>query len=296
MKQRWFLVACLAVTACGKSDATSKDRGAPASTPSAPASTPSAQPPRAAADAIPADGLAFPRVPPRVGDKVVVTSSRSRSTTVAARPGEAVTAIEARAEDTEVMAVDGDLVTKLKVAYRTFSSVETTGGVARDLPTPTAGQTYVVWREGDALAATRADGAAVSPDELATLRKHQVRVGRPDGLQEIVAARRWKVGEQVAMTPAELARVSAALGGAPDGAPIVAMGLALQSADAKVVVFALTMTIERRDAAGPGTQALTGVAKVERGAGRVLEVKLGGPIAGDAGTSGTMDAITKYTY
>ena len=71
---------------------------------------------------------------------VVVTSSRTRSTTVAARPGEAVTAIEAREEDTEVMAVDGDLVTKLKVAYRTFSSVETTGGVARDLPTPTAGQ------------------------------------------------------------------------------------------------------------------------------------------------------------
>ena len=294
MKQRWFLVACLAVTACGKSDATSKDRAAPAPTTSGP--TTSAPPPRATADDIPADGLAFPRVPPRVGDKVVVTSSRSRSTTVAARPGEAVTAIEAREEDTEVMAVDGDVVTKLKVGYRTFSSVETTGGAARDLPTPTAGQTYVVWREGDALAATRADGAAVSPEELATLREHQVRVGRPDGVQEIVAAHRWKVGDQVAMTPTELARVSAAMGGAPDGTPIVAMGLALQSADAKVAVFALTMTIERRGAAGPSTQALTGIVKVERHAGRVLEVKLGGPIAGDAGTSGTMDAITKYTY
>ncbi|MBK7197440.1 MAG: hypothetical protein IPH80_33740 [Myxococcales bacterium] len=45
-----------------------------------------------------------------------------------------------------------------------------------------------MWREGDALRATRADGAAVSPDELATLSKHQVRVGRPDGLQEIVAS------------------------------------------------------------------------------------------------------------
>jgi len=90
--------------------------------------------------------------------------------------------------------------------------------------------------------------------------------------------------------------VSAAMGGEPDGAPIVAMGLGLQSADAKVVVFAMTMTVERRGAAGPGTQALTGIAKVERRSGRVLEVKLGGPIAGDAGVSGTMDAITKYTY
>ncbi len=289
MKQLWILVTCLAVTACGKSDATSKDRAPPAQ-------TTAGSPPRAVADEVPADGLTFPRVPPRVGDKVVVTSSRSRSTTVAARPGEAVTAIEAREEDTEVMAVDGDLVTRLKVGYRTFSSAEVTGGVSRDLPAPTAGQTYVVWREGDALRATRADGAAVAPDELATLSKHQVRVGRPDGLQEIVAAHRWKRGDTVAMTPAEMARVSAAMGGEPDGAPVVAMGLALQSADAKVVVFAMTMTIERRGAAGPGTQALTGVATVERASGRVLEVKLGGPIAGDAGASGTMDAITKYTY
>lgn len=289
MKQLWFLVACLAVTACGKSDATRTDRASPAPTTAGP-------PPRAAADDLPADGLTFPRVLPQVGDKVVVTSSRSRSTTVAARPGEAVTAIEAREEDTEVMAVDGDLATKLKVAYRTCSSVETTGGAARDLPTPTAGQAYVVWREGDAVAATRADGAAVSPEELATLRDHQVRVGRPDGLQEIIAAHRWKRGDQVAMTPAELARVSAAMGGEPDGAPIVAMGLALQSADAKVVVFAMTMTIERRGAAGPAPQALTGIAKVERRSGRVLEVKLGGAIAGAPGVSGTMDAITKFTY
>ncbi len=275
MKRLWILVACLAVTACGKSDATSKDRAPPAPTTSGP-------PPRAAADDVPADGLTFPRVPPRVGDKVVVTSSRSRSTTVAARPGEAVTAIEARAEDTEVMAVDGDLVTRLKVGYRTFSSAEMTGGASRDLPAPTAGQTYEVWREGDALRATRADGAAVSPDELATLSKHQVRVGRPDGLQEIVAAHRWKRGDTLAMTAAELARVSAALGGEPDGAPVVAMGLGLQSADAKVVVFAMTMTmtVERRGAAGPGTQALTGIAKVERRSGRVLEVKLGGPALG----------------
>lgn len=295
MKQRWILIACLAATACGKSDATSKDRAPPAPTTSGPPPT-SGPAPRAAADDVPADGLAFPRVPPRVGDKVVVTSSRSRSTTAAARPGEAVTAIEAREEDTEVMAVDGDLVTKLKVGYRTFSSAEMTGGAARDLPTPTAGQTYVVWREGDALRATRADGAAVSPDELATLTRHQVRVGRPDGLQEIVAAHRWKRGEQVQMTPAELARVSAALGGEPDGAPVVAMGLGLQSADAKVVVLAMTMTIERGGAASARAQALTGVVKVERRSGRVLEVKLGGPIAGDAGVAGTMDAITKYTY
>lgn len=295
MKQRWILIACLAVTACGKSDATSKDRAPPAPTASGPPPT-SGPPPRAAADDIPADGLSFPRVPPRVGDKVVVTSSRTRSTTAAGRPSAAVTTIEAREEDTEVLAVDGDRVTRLKVGYRTFSSAEMTGGASRDLPAPTAGQTYVVWRDGDALAATRADGAAVSPDELATLAKHQVRVGRPDGLQEIVAAHRWKRGDQVAMTAAELARVSAALGGEPDGAPVVAMGLGLQSADAKVVVLAMTMTIERRGAAGAATQALTGVATIERRSGRVLEVKLGGPIAGDAGVAGTMDAITKYAY
>lgn len=289
MKLLWILVVGLAATACGKSAAPSKDRAPPVPTTADAA-------PRPAADDIPADGLTFPPVAPAVGDKVVVTSSRTRSVMAADRPGIQVTTAVVREEDTEVMAVDGDRVTRLKVGYRTCSSTEVVGNTSTELPIPTAGQTYLVWREGDALQATRADGAPVSPEELATLGKHQARVGRPDGLQAVVAARRWKRDEPVPLAATDLARVAPAVVGEDPDARLVAMGLTLQSADAKRAVFAVTATIERAGTAGSATQALTGLVKVQRVGGRVLEVHLGGPIADGGGASGTMDAITRFTY
>ena len=190
------------------------------------------------------------------------------------------------------------LVTKLKVSYPKVVIAETIAGKTKDKPTPTAGKSYVVWREAGALKATLADGSAVSPEELKVLAKGQKSVGRPDVMQQIMAEHVWRVGEVVAMSPDEITRLTEVIGGADDAGKLTAMGFTLQTTDAQTATFAMTMALETAGPKGTMKVSLTGTAKVDRHSGRALGVSAAGPFEGDMGVpiTGTMTATTSYAY
>ncbi len=297
MKHVAALAVCLALVACDKK----KKADPPAPPAPAPTEVTPPPPPPSPISAPPIAGLTIPNVPPKIGDKVVETNHRTMVAKVEPKPGVSieVTTTEEREEDREVLAVDGAVITKVKVAYPKFTITESAMGKQKAKPTPTAGKTYLVWRDGGELKATLADGGAVSPEELTMLGKHQKGVGRPDVMQAIFAAHTWKTGEQVAMTPAELAQLAAVVGAEDDdGSELKAMGFALQSADDKVALFTMTLVLEQTSPKGSMKMSMTGSAKIDRNSGRALEVKVSGPFEGEMGMpiSGTMDATTSYAY
>ncbi|MBL8620389.1 MAG: hypothetical protein JNK64_03770 [Myxococcales bacterium] len=310
MKLRSVLVvSCLALAlgACDKkkSDATPPPApGTASGSTTPPPAVPPAPPAPAAGSgtaAAPADGeLRIPNLPAKVGDKFTETEDRTMVAKIEPKPGQAieVTTREQRQEDKEVVAVDGGVISKLKVSYPKVVITESAMGQTKDKPTPTAGKSYLVWREGGALKATLADGAAVSPEEMKVLAKGQKSVGRPDVMQQIMAEHAWKLGETVAMSPAEIARLADVVGGEDDAGKLIAMGFTLQASDATTATFAMTMAMESTGAKGTMKVSLTGTAKVDRNSGRALEVSAAGPFEGNMGVpiTGTMTATTSYAY
>lgn len=310
MKLALVLASCLALVACEKKKSDPPAKAAPpaagtaaaAPTPTPAPSTGTAAAPEAAqaAGTAPAGELKIPNLPPKVGDKSTEVEDRKMIAKVEPKPGTVVevTTVEQRQEDKEVMAVDGDVVTKLKVSYPKVAITESAMGKTKDKPTPTLGKSYLVWREGDEFKATLADGGAVSPEELKVLAKGQKRIGRPDVMQQIMAAHAWKQGEVVTMTPAELERLATVVGGEDDGGKLTGMSFALQSSDDKVATFTMTMAMEGTTPKGSMKVSLTGTAKVDRNSGRALEVKAEGPFEGNMGVpiTGTMTGTTSYSY
>ena len=306
MNLRSILVAsclALAVGACEK-----KKSGAPAAptpgTASGAPATPPSSPGTAAGSGsgtAPAAGeLRIPNTAPKVGDKVTETEDRLMVAKVEPKPGQVieVTTREMRQEDKEVVAVDAGVVTKLKVSYPKVAITETAGGKIKDKPTPTAGKSYLVWREAGALQATLADGGAVSADEMKVLAKGQKSVGRPDVMQQIMAEHVWRVGEVVAMSPDEITRLTEVIGGADDAGRLTAMSFTLQTSDAQTATFAMTMALETTGPKGAMKVSLTGTAKVDRNSGRALGVSTAGSFEGNMGLpiTGTMTATTTYAY
>lgn len=274
--------------------------GAPATPPPPPPLSPGTAAGSGSGTAPAAGELRIPNTAPKVGDKVTETEDRLMVAKVEPQPGQVieVTTREMRQEDKEVVAVDAGVVTKLKVSYPKLVITETAGGKIKDKPTPTAGKSYLVWREAGALKATLADGGAVSADEMKVLAKGQKSVGRPDVMQQIMAEHVWRVGEVVAMSPDEITRLTEVIGGADDAGRLTAMSFTLQTSDAQTATFAMTMALETTGPKGAMKVSLTGTAKVDRNSGRALGVSAAGPFEGNMGLpiTGTMTATTTYAY
>lgn len=314
MNLRSVLVAsCLALAlgACDKkkSDAPAAPTpgtasGAPATPPATPTPPPSNPGSAAGSGAAVAPAAAgevrIANVAPKVGDKYTETENRTMVAKIEPKPGQVleVTTTEQRVEEKEVIAVDAGMITKLKVSYPTVKITESALGKTKDKPTPTAGKAYLVWREASGLKATLADGGAVTPEEMKVLAKGQKSVGRPDVMQQIIADRVWKLGETVAMSPAEIARLAEVVGGEDDAGKLTAMGFTLQATDDQTATFAMTMAMDSTAPKGTMKVTLTGTAKVDRNSGRALEVSAGGPFEGNMGMpiTGTMKATTSYAY
>lgn len=309
MNLRSILVtSCLALAlgACEKKKSDAPAAPTPGTASGAPATPPPSSPGTAAGSGsgtgtAPAPGeLRIANVGPKVGDKVTETEDRTMIAKVEPKPGQVVevTTAELRVEDKEVLAIDGGVVSKLKVSYPKVSITESMLGQTKPKPTPTAGKAYIVWREASGLKATLADGGEVSPEEMKVLAKGQKSVGRPDVMQQILAERVWRVGEVVAMSPAEIERLTAVIGGEDDAGKLTAMGFTLQASDDKTATFAMTMTLDATAPKGTMKVSLTGTAKVDRNSGRALEVSAGGPFEGNMGVpiTGTMKATTSYAY
>jgi hypothetical protein len=127
--------------------------------------------------------------------------------------GEEMEETEKQVSRSTVLAVMGPAIAKLEVAYQTHDVLRRAGSQQEQSASPLAGKTYQVWVEGDELKATGADGKPVSDEELALLKDDHVELGKVPQIEQLLAARDWKLGEQVDLSVEQLASLGQARGG-----------------------------------------------------------------------------------
>lgn len=246
-----------------------------------------------------ADGVRFPLPHFKVGDAVTETEALRMVMTIEVSPTRRVDLMsrEQRTVRNEIVALDGAVVAKVKVRYLTVTSQETVDGRSRAKPTPTAGKTYLVWREGGELEVRYEDGSAPSAAEIKDVRKGNRSVGRRSALQEIIAARAWKVGETFALSPAQLVEVHEGFGH-DDDESLTSMTLTLHSVDDTVATLAMSMGMAMQAGDGELTAELAGTISLDRATGRLLDVSGTGPFSGFATVKmvGTMSTKSTFAY
>ena len=308
MKRSVALVACLSLSlvACEKTKSEPPTKPAPTATASDPAAPPGSPAPVTKAPtvdptAVPAGGIKFPAHVHVAGEKVTETDEQTMAMKAEVGPSQTVDvgSNERRVEVKETLDVDRGMIAKLKITYQAFAANETMNGKSKDKPTPTAGKTYLVWREGDQLKASYEDGSAPPADELKEVVKGNRGVGRPEPLEEIMASHTFKLGERFELSPDQLAKMNEQLAGGGDNEPsITGMSFTLQSADATVATLAMTMAMAVKGQGNELTFTLAGSAKVDRTTGRPLEISAIGPFSGFAKVkmTGTMSMKNAYAY
>ena len=190
----------------------------------------------------------------------------------------------------EILAIDGaGLITKVAVTYQERTD-ETVGepGVTSAL----LGKSYVVSVEGGALAATHADGSAVSSEELLELTDDQDDLGKPPVMEQLMA-RTWKRGQRVDLTADELQRYAANKGTGPRA---TAMSFTLEGVADGKATFAMTMKMT-----GDGDVAfdITGQVVVDATSGRPAKLEMHGPVNGTMGNAtvtGTLSGLVVYQF
>jgi hypothetical protein len=199
---------------------------------------------------------------------------------------------------TEVLAVAGGIVTKVKITYRAHDDLQVNRGVTKSRPSPTAGKTYLAWRDPtDHLMVTSGDGSVVADDELAIVRKDEKNLARPEVLPTILARHQWTPGATVALAADELTELNA-LRPDPAEPKVAQMVFALTASDATTATFKLSMAMTITAPPNALTIELNGVAKIDRRTSQPLEISGTGPISGSLGApvTGTMTTHTVYTY
>ena len=196
----------------------------------------------------------------------------------------------------EILEVGADGgVTKVKLTYLERTDVELGPGAGPGKASPITGKSYIAWVEGGEVAATAADGSAVSSEELSEIRRDQDELGKPPVMEQIMA-RTWKVGVTVALTADELARLAASEGGG-DGPRPSSITLTLRAVAGGTAEFAMTMKME--SASPPLVIDAAGTAFIDVATGRPNRIDISGPVAGDAGgtpISGTMASLATYEF
>ena len=191
----------------------------------------------------------------------------------------------------EILAVDGaGLITKVAVTYQ--ERTDETVGNEPSPPSVLVGKSYVVSVAGGAVAATRADGSAVSAAELVELTDDQDDLGKAPVMEQLMA-RTWKRGERVELTADELQRYAANKGAGPRA---TAMAFTLEGVAAGKATFAMTMTMT-----GDGDVAfdITGKVVVDAASGRPDQLQMHGPVSGmmgDAKVTGTLTGNVVYQF
>lgn len=133
-------------------------------------------------------------------------------------------------------------MTKLAVSYPEWDDVGL-GAAGPDAAPPIRGRSYVVWVEGGVIAATHADGSAVSDAELKELAGDQDELGRPPVIEQIMASRTWKVGETYVLGAPELISLASSKGGV--GPQATALNLTLRRVVGAAAEFAMVMKLSR---------------------------------------------------
>lgn len=240
------------------------------------------------------DTLTLPYTPRPVGFEW--TKVDDMSTTIEVTTGGAVERRGGRRHhrtDTKVLAVDADgVVTKVSVTYSERTDIDLGPEGESTRPTPVLGKTYTVWREGDELRATRADGAEASSEELLVITLDQDDLGKPPVTEQLLA-RTWTRGVKVDLTADELARLAEA----SDGPRQTATSFTLQGVADGVATFAMTTRLELRSP--PIAMDVTGTALFDARTGWPRRLELAGPVSGElAGQklAGQMSGLVTYTY
>ncbi len=295
------LVACLMLApSCTKKHVASTRSAPPAQDTEADLALPgSAWPAEPAPDALRAtDELTWPTRVPRVGDRT--TEVDVSTMTIAARRGLNDEVVTTQHSETvvEVVAVDGGLVTSHKITYRAKYEVTAAGDRRRETVSPLAGKSYLVWREGGALAAARADGTVPPTRELMAVLADNAEVGRDSAMERILADQRWKLGTTVALTAAQLAELNGQLGHLATRTEVTAMACTLQQADPQVATFGVRVGMNMKIPEGTMAVVMRGTQRVDRATGRTLTGEMRGPFRVDMAvpSTGTMAIRTDYTY
>jgi hypothetical protein len=236
---------------------------------------------------------------PVVGEHQTLTDELTSHSEVTAGPGQVVRLATRRSRqfDVEVRAVDAaGVVTAARARFDRHQIEQTKDGVASTKPSPLAGQTYDVRADGDALAATHADGSAVTPAELAALTADLGRaIGRVPPLAVLLRSRAWPRGEPIELGPAELMD---AFGHNPMMPPVSGTALLVGVADG-VATFEFDLALARDDADGRAESTMRLTTRVDVARGRPLEQRLtgtlGGKVAGMPST-GTVEGTITYGY
>jgi hypothetical protein len=194
-------------------------------------------------------------------------------------------------EAREILEIDGEVFTKAKLTYVAHKKTQTMGGKSKEQSSPLS-------RKDGAVEATHEDGSVVTEDELKALRDDNKRFGLPSVMDRIVTTKTWKVGEQIAFSPDEIAEVNKQNEDKGGNERLVALAFTLTGVDAGIASLTMKMTMEMKTPQGSMEMSLDGAARIDVASGRMLEVGATGPVKGDMGepVSGTMTMKSPWTY
>lgn len=233
--------------------------------------------------------LRLPRSVKKVGQregkvqdmKMVMSIEQGRSQTVK------VESTKQTRETREILEVDADgVATKVKVGYPEYVERQKIGSGEKTSPQLIAGKTYVVWRAGNRIEATREDGGWLPADELQKVIDENRRLGTADPFDELVASKTWKTGQKVVFTRDELARVNvprSAMNAKPDRETMTAAELTLRRIDDGIARFDVKLGFELTSSKGTMKMTINGFARVATATSEMQEISGSGPVEGDMG-------------
>lgn len=297
------LVATVALATACKKEEPAKQEPAKASQPAPPPDKPAPPPdepaPPPTPDQPPADGLKLTHRPAKVGDVREAVDRLITNFTIVPVGGPGPVPMQADKRETqraEVLEVKGEVPLKVKVHYETHKETRRMGGKSQDEVSPLHGKTYIVWADGDAIAATTEAGAAVPEPELAELRREFTgELGHEDELSRIFRDRTWKIGEKVALTAEQLASMQKK----DERTTATAGSITLVAVDGQVATFEAEIDVTQKIPKGELSMPMKLVTKVDMTTSRAHEVTMTGKLSGKVDgmqATGTLEGKKTFAY
>jgi hypothetical protein len=198
-------------------------------------------------------------------------------------------------KQTEVLAASPVTVTKAKITFVDVVAKRTTGGTTKEMPSPHAGKAYVLEADpSGAVTVMTADGAPVSAEEAAAVKKGSGNFGKPPKIGRALDGMTFELGKRVEV-PAE--RAQGAFG--EDGKVTVELlALTLTKLEGNDAWFDLEM-VGSDAAAKDSTMKITlkGPLHIDLTISKPLEMSLEGTVevTGATSATGTMTMSGKRT-
>lgn len=178
-----------------------------------------------------------------------------------------------KTEVLEVSAASGTMA-KAKVTYVSESHSWTALGESEQFSPATTGHSYLVWREGGRVHASREDGSAPSDEELALVLADHHKFGVIDPMEKAITGRTWRRGERVTLSADELGE------GSLLGTRITSLAITLRRVEGGVAHFEMHMGMVNRLVAERISTKVSGVMKIDVASGELIEIAGGGPVEG----------------